>query len=156
MDSDIKALLVTDVYLMLTNDRPTAGEVGQPGREVRQIRVKVPHSVPAPWWWQQWWWLLWWSDTVQKEVGRVRALLPAMRAGQGRRPLEPRSAPAASCQLSPSVTTAPVSHRSREGITGSDWLKFPRHLAIGCHCAGAPHLLLWKILHNQVSAAISS
>lgn len=113
------------------------------------------HGVPVPQRWQQqrwWWWLLWW------EVRRVRAVLPCGlgRARGHKRPEALQPPPASLCRLSPSVTTAPVSHRSREGILGSDWLKFLQRLAIGCCCGGVPRLLRWKTLHSQVSAAISS
>lgn len=50
--------------------------------------------------------------------------------GQARTAFPARQSPKALC---PSMTRAPVSHRSREGIPGSDRAKLPQQTATGGH-----------------------
>lgn len=119
---------------------PAAGEKGQAGREAGWLGVKSSsHSGAAL------------PRGAGGEAGRrcgaeggearrAGAALPARRAGPC------PAAIGASARSPASATTAPVSHRSGEGIPGSDWLKFPRRLAIGCRCAGAARPSLWKVL----------
>lgn len=79
--------------------------------------------------------------------GGVRAIKFRKEVGQARTAFPARQSPKALC---PSMTRAPVSHRSREGIPGSDRAKLPQQTATGGHCVATPHLSLWRILHSQI------
>lgn len=119
---------------------PAAGEKGQAGREAGWLGVKSSsHSGAAP---------RRWGGGGGQDGAPSPAPPPA--PASARPPSAPRGAAVgchdASARSPASAAAAPVSHRSGEEILGSDWLKFPRRLAIGCRCAGAARPSLWKVL----------